>query len=246
MSNVIPHNWEVPKVFRDRLGSHAGRQRTMHHDGHILIILHDVPKPDDGDRTARLFWRKPDGAWKSTGSNATNIAALKAHVETYGHAEDAMEKRAAAATRATDWFELIHESAPLLRASRGIAAALQEARDYTKTDNQVIAMRDTAQDIERSLELIHGHAKSGLDYAIAKGTEDAARNSEHVLESGHRLNLIAATFLPISAIGALFSMQMEHGLEHTDAPWVFWGVAAFAFLLGLVVRSTMTKRKAAT
>lgn len=243
MSNVIPHNWEVPKIFRDRLGSHAGRPRTMHHDGHLLIILHDVPRPEASDRTGRLHWRKPDGTWKSTGSNATTIAALRAQVEEYGTAEDGLESRAAAAKRATDWFELIHESAPLLRASRGMAVALQEAREYAKTDSQIIALRDTAQDIERSLELIHGHAKSGLDYAIAKGTEDAAKNTEHVLESGHRLNLIAATFLPISAIGSLFGMQIEHGLEHNEAPWVFWGIATFAFVLGLVVRGSLPKPK---
>ena len=50
MSNVIPHNWDVPQVFRDRLGTHAGRQRTMHANGHLLIILHDVPKAEDPER----------------------------------------------------------------------------------------------------------------------------------------------------------------------------------------------------
>jgi Mg2+ and Co2+ transporter CorA len=246
MSNVIPHNWEVPKVFRDRLGSQAGRQRTMTADGHILIILHEAPKAEVADRTARLFWRKPDGTWKATGSNATTIAALKAHVEEYGRAEDAMEARAAAATRAADWFELIHDSAPLLRASRGMHAALQEAREHAKTDNQVIALRDAAQDIERTLELINTHAKSGLDFAIAKGTEEAAKNSEHVLQSGHRLNLIMATFLPITALGSLFGMQLEHGLEKEHAPYIFWGVAIAAFLLGLIVRGSLPKQKPTT
>jgi hypothetical protein len=241
MSNVIPHNWEVPTVFRDRLGAHAGRQRTMYADGHLLIILHDVPKAAVPERTARLFWRKPDGTWKSTGSGVTNIAALKAHVETYGIAADALEARAATANRAADWFGLLHESAPLLRAARGMSAALQEARELVKADSQVIALRDTGQDVERALELIHGHARSGLDYSIAKSVEDSAQSSKHVLESGHRLNLIAATFLPITALGALFSMQLEHGLEHWEAPWPFWIVAGVAFLLGLIVRASLPK-----
>ncbi|MBA2542769.1 MAG: hypothetical protein H0V17_24200 [Deltaproteobacteria bacterium] len=244
MSKVIPHNWEVPQVFRDRLGAHAGRQRTMHHEGHLLIILHEPPKAETTERAARIYWRKPDATWKATGSNATTIAALRALVEDYQAAEDAMEARSVAAKRSTDWFELIHDTAPLLRAARGMHAALQEAREHAKTDTQVIALRDTAQDIERTLELIHNHAKSGLDYAIAKSTEDAATNSEHVLESGHRLNLIAATFLPITALGSLFGMQLEHGLEHDNAPWVFWGVAIAAFALGLIVRGSLPKAKA--
>ncbi len=243
MSKVIPHNWEIPQVFRDRLGAHAGRQRTMHHEGHLLIILHEPPQAEVAERAARIYWRKPDGTWKATGSSSTNIGALRVLVEDYQKAEDAMEVRAAAAKRATDWFELIHDTAPLLRAARGMHAALQEAREHAKTDTAVISLRDTAQDIERTLELIHNHAKSGLDYAIAKGSEDAAKNSEHVLESGHRLNLIAATFLPITALGSLFGMQLANGLEHESSPWVFWGVAAAAFLLGLIVRASLPKQK---
>jgi Mg2+ and Co2+ transporter CorA len=241
MSKVIPHNWEVPKVFRDRLGTHAGRQRTMHADGHLLIILHEVPKPDVPERTARLYWRKPDGTWKSTGSGVATIAAMRAHIEEYATAVDAMEARAEVATRASEWFELLHESAPLLRATRGMSAALQEARDLVKGDTQLIAARDTGQDIERAVELIHGHARSGLDYSIAKGVEDNAINSKHVVESGHRLNLIAATFLPITALGSLFGMQLSHGLETWSSPWLFWGVALAAFLLGLIVRASLPK-----
>lgn len=202
-----------------------------------------MPRAEVTERNARLFWRKPDGTWKATGSGATNIAALRAHVEDYGKAEDEMEARAAAATKASDWFELIHDTAPLLRASRGMHAALQEARELAKTDTQIISLRDTAQDIERTLDLIHNHAKSGLDYAIAKGTEEAAKNSEHVIQSSHRLNLIAATFLPITALGSLFGMQLEHGLEKEHAPYVFWGVAIAAFLLGLIVRGSLPKAK---
>ena len=241
MSKVIPHNWDVPKVFRDRLGTHAGRQRTMHADGHLLVIIHEVPRAEDPERTARLYWRKPDGAWKSTGSSATNIAALRAHVEEYATAVDQLEARAAAAKRASDWFELLHDSAPLLRAARGLTAALQEARDLAKTDTQLIALRDTAQDVERAVELIHGHARSGLDFTIAKSVEDNADNSRHVLESGHRLNLIAATFLPITALGSLFSVSMTHGLERWNSPYTFWVFAAAAFLLGFIVRASLPK-----
>jgi hypothetical protein len=241
MSNVIPHNWDVPKVFRDRLGTHAGRQRTMHADGHLLIILHEVPKAEDPERSARLYWRKPDGGWKSTGSGATNIAALRAHVEEFTVAVDQLEARAAAAKRASDWFELLHDSAPLLRAARGMLAALQEARDLAKTDTQLIALRDTAQDVERAVELIHGHARSGLDFTIAKSVEDNAHNSRHVLESGHRLNLIAATFLPITALGTLLGVNLTHGLEHWNAPYAFWIFTGIAFLLGFIVRASLPK-----
>ena len=242
MSNVIPHNWEVPQVFRGRLGTHAGRQRVMHADGHLLLILHEAPgKAEATERGARLYWRKPDGTWKSTGSSVATIAALRAHVEELDAVADAMEVRANKASRAADWFALLHESAPLLRVVRGMSATLQEARDLAKTDRDLIALRDAAQEIERAIDLIHGHARAGLDFAIAKAAEDNATHTKHVQESGHRLNLIAATFLPITALGSLLGMNLVHGFEKWQAPWAFWAVAAAAFLLGIIVRASLPK-----
>lgn len=242
MSNVIPHNWDVPQVFRGRLGTHAGRQRVMSADGHLLLILHEVPgRKEATEREARLYWRKPDGTWRSTGSSATSIAALRAHVDEAAVAVDAMEARARTAKRASDWFALLHDSAPLLRVARGLSATLQEARDLAKTDRELISLRDTSQEIERDVDLIHSHARAGLDFAIAKAAEDSAASSQHVSEAGHRLNLIAATFLPISALGSLLGMNLLSGLETAYAPWAFWGVAGVAFVLGLAVRASLPK-----
>lgn len=244
MPSPIPHNWDVPKVFRDRFGTRAGRQRVMSADGHLLIVLHDVPTARDPERQARLHWRKPDGTWKSTGSGAATIGALRAQVEEFAVTIDALEARAEHASRANDWFEILHVAAPLLRTVTGQRAALQEARELAKSDRELIALRDQAQDNERAIELIHGHARAGLDYSIAKNAEDNAQSSKHVLESGHRLNLIAATFLPITALGALLGMNLEHGLEHWSSPYAFWIVAAAAFLLGLVIRGSLPSKPA--
>lgn len=244
MAHPIPHNWDVPQIFRDRFGTRAGRQRVMAADGHIMIVLHDLPNADDPDTVnARLYWRKPDGTWKSQGSSATNIAALRAHVETFVAAIDALEHKAAKATRAKDWFDIMHHAAPLHRMVRNQSATLAEARDLVKGDKELIAVRDTAQENERSIDLINHHARAGLDYSIAAAAEDNVKSTEHVVESQHRLNLIAATFLPITAISALLSMNLKHGLENYNAPYAFWAVAAGAFLLGLIVRWSLPSKK---
>jgi Mg2+ and Co2+ transporter CorA len=244
MASPIPHNWDVPQVFRDRFGTRAGRQRVMHADGHLLIVLHEIPDPKDPDTLeARVYWRKPDGTWKSQGSGATTIAALRAHVETFVAAIDALEHKAAKASRAKDWFEIMHASAPLHRMVRNQSATLAEARDLVKGDKELIAVRDTAQENERSIELINHHARAGLDYTIAANAEASAKGTEHVIESQHRLNLIAATFLPITAISALLGMNLDHGLTGFSGPYVFWAVAAGAFLLGLIVRASLPSKK---
>lgn len=243
MASPIPHNWDVPQIFRDRFGTRAGRQRVMATDGHLLIILHDLPNADDPDTlNARVFWRRPDGTWRSQGSSATTIAALRAHVEAFVTAIDALEAKAARAASAKDWFDIMHHAAPLHRMVRNQSATLAEARDLVKDDRELIAVRDTAQENERSIELINHHARAGLDYTIAANAEANVRSTEHVVASQHRLNLIAATFLPITAISALLSMNLRHGLEGYNAPYMFWIVAAGAFLLGLVVRASLPKK----
>jgi Mg2+ and Co2+ transporter CorA len=242
MSNPIPHNWDVPKIFRDRFGTRAGRQRVMNADGNLLVVLHDVPDPAEPDvRNARLFWRKPDGSWKSSGSGATNIAALRAHVEAYDAAADALEEKVDKAVKARDWFEVLRVSAPLLRSARNMSKTLQESRELAKDDKELIAVRDAAQEIERAVELIHAHARDGLDFTVARNAEENVESSRHVVESGHRLNLIAAMFLPITALGSLLGMNLVHGLETWQKPYAFWAVAIAAFLLGVMVRASLPK-----
>jgi Mg2+ and Co2+ transporter CorA len=244
MASPIPHNWDVPQIFRDRFGARAGRQRVMAADGHVLIVLHDLPDADDPDRLdAKVFWRKPDGTWKSQGSGATTIAALRTHVESFVTAIDGLEHKAAKAARAKDWFDIMHAAAPLHRMVRNQSATLAEARDLAKGDKELIAIRDTAQENERSMDLLVAHARAGLDYTIAANAEQNTKATEHVVESQHRLNLIAATFLPITAISALLSMNLKHGLEGYNAPYTFWMVAGGAFLLGLIVRASLPKAK---
>lgn len=242
MSNPIPHNWDVPQVFRDRFGTRAGRQRVMHTDGHLLIVLHEVPDPDEpGERSAKLFWRKPDGSWRSTGSGATNIAPLRAHVESFDAAAEKLEDKVERAAKARDWFEVLHATAPLMRTARNLSKTLQEARELAKADKELIALRDQAQEVERAAELIHGHARDGLDFTVARNAEDNAIATQHVIESSHRLNLITAMFLPITALGTVLGMNLVHGFETWHKPYTFWIVAGVAIVVGLVVRASLPR-----
>ena len=65
-NSLLPTIWTVPKNFRKRLGNKVGRQRTMHEDGHLLLVLHAPPGTCDAERIGRLFWRAPEGNWSST------------------------------------------------------------------------------------------------------------------------------------------------------------------------------------
>ena len=61
--SLLPLSWQVPDEFHRRLGDQPGRQRTMKADGHLLVILHAPPKPDETEREGRFFWRDANGQW---------------------------------------------------------------------------------------------------------------------------------------------------------------------------------------
>ena len=75
-------------------------------------------------------------------------------------------------------------------------------------------------------------ARNGLDYTIARQAEEQARNSEQLVASGYRLNLIVAIFLPLTALGSAFGMNLNSGLEAIRTPLLFWGVLVFGLVLG--------------
>ncbi len=242
MSSPIPHNWQVPQVFRDRMGAHAGRQRCMTADGHVLIVLHDVPDPGRRQRRdATLFWRAPDGKWSCSAGGPQTIAPLQQHVQAFLDAATHHEQLLEQAVTADDWYALVHATVPLARATANMRDALQEARDAAKLDKALITVRDLAIDAARAFELIHVHAKEGLDYTSAKRAEEQSKNAEHMLVSAHRLNLIAAVFLPVTAFATLFGMNLRSGLEGVGDPWAFWVLVAVSLLCGLIIKSSLPR-----
>ena len=242
MTSPIPHTWQVPEAFRERMGNQAGRQRCRTHAGHLLVILHELPDPDAPQhRDARLYWRTPDGTWNSSSGGPPGIATLRAHVETFVEAAARLEATGDQAQSADHWFGLVHDAGPLLRSARNLHRTLQEARDAAKDDRALISVRDLAGDAERSFELTHAHAQEGLEYTIARRAEEQSRDAQHMLEAAHRLNMIAAVFLPVTAVATLLGMNLRHGLEDWPAPWTFWITLGLCFMFGLWIKNSMPR-----
>ncbi len=94
---LLPSDWSVPNVFRERLGDRAGRQRLMQADGHVLLVLHAPPGADEAGRRGRFYWRDPGGAWKGapraerTSSLTEHLAEYRAMMESLEHREEAAQ-----------------------------------------------------------------------------------------------------------------------------------------------------------
>jgi hypothetical protein len=247
MSAVLPKTWKVPDTFHARLGEQAGHQRTMAADDHLLLILHKAPEPGNPERVPVLYWRDPSGTWKSTGGGA-GMAELKGHLDAFGAVIDKLEARMEQPPSAENYFDILQHTGPLLRTVRNMHVALQQAREAMPDDRGIIVARDRAGELERAVELLHADAKNGMEYMVAKTTEEQAKNSEQLLVAGHRLNMLIAIFLPLTALGSAFGMNMRHGLEGITSPLLFWATLVAGLFLGfavkglLVLPSRQTKR----
>ena len=146
--SLIPKTWNIPQVLRNRLGSEVGRQRAMVAEGHILLILHLPPKPNDDGREGRFIWRSPDGNWVSNdlGSGPDTV---KRHLDQYEKLILEFDEMEEAAGNATQNFSVLEGLAPLQRAARHLHQVLQEARKELPEATEIINFRDHAYNIER-------------------------------------------------------------------------------------------------
>jgi hypothetical protein len=233
MHPIIPSRWQVPPVFLQRLGEKSGRQRLMTQDGHLLLVLHKIPKVEEEEREPILFWRSPDGAWQSTESGA-GLGDFKEHIASFDKAADQLDRLLRSNATPETYFRVLQQVTPLMRAAKHLTGVLQQAREVAAADRNILLARDEAVEIERHLELLHAEALHGLQFMVASRAEQQARQGEQLVASSHRLNLLVALCLPATAFASVLGMNVRHGLED-QATWVFWIVLSVAVLIGIVI-----------
>jgi len=237
----LPPSWNVPQIFRDRLGEQAGRQRAMEADGHLLLVLRQPPTRQLQEREDRIFWRNPDDAWQTT-CVAQSVRSLSDQLEDYQRLVDKLESDEDEAQKADEYKSLIEYSGRLARSARHLHAALQEARELLPDVRELIVHRDRAYAVERAAELVHTDLQNGLQWAIARRSEEYAESAERIAKSGHRLNLMVATFLPLATLAGVFGMNVASGLEETRAiagvsPFIL--LTAAGIIAGLLLRQVV-------
>lgn len=238
--DILPASWDVPQVFRERLGEQVGRQRTMVAEGHLLAILHEPPEVGDRTRKGRIFWRKPDGTWSSD-KLGEGSQSLRKHLTEYAGRLDEIESAVSHAGLAQEFFGVLRRLGPLRRAIDNLSATLQQAREAVPDDREIIVFRDQGLELKRTAELFYQDAKNGLDFSIASRAEQQARASHHAATSAHRLNLLAAFFFPIATLSAIFGMNLRHGVDEIvpsdPLPLPFLLVLGIGFLGGFLLTS---------
>lgn len=231
--SFIPKSWDLPESILKRLGDAAGRQRMMDEDGHLLLILHQAPEPEDAEvRKPALFWCPPSGEWKSS-PEAGGLAALDAHVETYRRNILAQDAAVEAATTPRQYFDVMKHVNPLHRSTRNLMAVMQEAREVRPEERRLINFRDRAAELDRVIDLVANDAKSGMDFALAENTEEQSRFAHEANIEARRLNRLVSFFLPLATLVAVFGMSPP--VEVLKMPG-FWLVILAGILAGLFIQ----------
>ena len=214
----------------------------MQAEGHLLLVLHGPPGPDDDHRDARFFWRDAAGNWKATGVSGAGSQAVKNHLNEFADRLDKLEARFQAAQLAQEYFLLLQAIAPIHRTVRNAHAALQNARELLPNDREIISLRDRAGELEREAELLHTDTKNGMDYTVARRSEELAGRSYDMAVSAHRLNLLAALFFPIATASSIFGMNLRHGLDQDNID-IFFMVLTISLIIGGILMILINRKK---
>ncbi len=213
----------------------------MAHEGHLLLILHEVPEPGVPERQGVVFWRAPSGKW-STNVRGNGLTELRALVTRYIDRVDALESAFAAANSVERLFPVLRAATPIERSCRLMHGVLQAAREAQRKDRDIINIRDLAGEVVRAAELLNTEARTALEFDIAESAEAQAKANRALAEAGQRLNLLAAVFLPLTALASAFGMNLPSGLENVASPMLFWFVLIVGITVGMLVRGGLNRR----
>jgi hypothetical protein len=238
---IIPPTWNLPSNIRTRLGQTTyGRQRAIVEDGHVLLVLHKPPGPDDKKRDGQLFWRSPAGEWQFN-RGGSGQGGLKRHVQSYEELESKLVTAYEEAADTTSLFHILEALTPLVRAARNMHQALQATREAVGDDAFVIEIRDLAYEIDRNLDLLLEDVRNAIQYRNSREAEEQAALGRQALQASHRLNILAALFFPLTAVASLFGMNLAHGMNERR-PEIFWLICIVSVSLGFAMKGWVLGR----
>lgn len=236
----LPKTWGLPEAIIRRLGDQPGRQRLMDEEGHLLLILHRPPRPeDDAVRSSVFFWRNPEGLWKSA-PEPGGLSALQDHLGAFRAAVLELDEQVDSAQEPMGYFEVMRAINPLLRSSRNLLAVMEEARRARSDERRLILFRDEAVEIERGAELLANDAKAGMEFTLAESGQRQAEEAFRAANEARRLNHLVAFFFPLATLVAIFGMN-EPGEVYRQSG--FWMIILVGIGFGLLTRKFMGGRR---
>ena len=229
---LVPANWKLPDALRVRLGRSVGSQRVMQHEGHLLLISHAVPLPDDDDRKGILFWRDDTGEWRASNGDPGN-GAIEILLDKYEKRIREFELDETSAKNADDYLRVLEGLAPIARSAKHLSKNLQDARKALPDATELIDLRDRAYDQARTAELNYQYTRDEMDVAVVRRAEAQAATSDRMAATAHRLNVMAAFFFPLATLSSIFGTTLTDNWSWSDSPLPFALMLGVGLLFGI-------------
>lgn len=242
---LIPHNWRLPDYFRGRLGTSVGRQRAMHLEGQLLLVIHHLPLGDNRSRRGQLFWRDEQAKWLSSDGLPGN-ASIEKLIHQYQQALEDFDKRSNQVGSAQHYLELLENLGPIVRTARGFYETLQQAREFLPDAKEIIDWRDKMEEITLEFDQLYADLKTAMDVALIRHSEQHAEISRRVEQSAHRLNVLAALFFPLATLGSVLGTTLTEGWNWSRSGLPFALFLLFGAFCGVLLAGFVTRPKAAT
>ena len=169
--------------------------------------------------------------------------ALGLHLDRYAKRIDQYEHQETAATHADDYLHLLEGLAPLVRSSRNLLEALEEARKSLPDERSLIDHRDRAYDLSRQAELLYEDAKNSMDVAVIRRADQQANATHRMTVASHRLNMLAAMFFPFATLGAIFGTTLTDNWSWSSSILPFVCFLLSGLLFGLVLALFITRHE---
>ena len=232
-SPLIPATWQLPESIRRRLGSKVGMQRVIYEEENLVIVAHDVPAPTERVRRGILIWRKPDGTWSSSNGELGNIAIEKL-LQKYDQAITKFESAEARANKADAYLKIVEALAPVSRSLQNFSNVMKEARKQVPDATELIDLRDRAYELARSAQLNYQMTRDEMDVAMIVRGEEHSRIADRMAQASHRLNMMAAFFLPLATISGVFGTTLTDNWSWSSSVVPFLLMITLGLLAGFV------------
>ena len=114
--------------------------------------------------------------------------------------------------------------------------ALHKALELTGDEEQQQELQiicDLASEVVRSTALLQVDVQNSIQFNMVQQQEMQARYTQSQSNAAHRLNVLAAIFLPVATISSVFGMNLPSGLESSQ--FMFWITFVLSMFLGGVI-----------
>ena len=243
--NHPPRIWQIPICLRRRLSNRVGRQRAIAAKDHLVMVLHRVPDRRQPRQPGVYFWRSPEGVWSHSEQGA-GFAALSQLVQDYEDKVVELESVHEHGKDATDWFEVLDAIGAIVRPARNLHEALSHAHELSSSPDhraELQVLCDQTSEIEHAAEQLQTDVQNSIQYMMARQSERQADFVREQSRAAHRLNILAAIFLPTATLSSIFGMNLQSGLEEWS-PFLFWLVMSAGLALGVMIGIVVMRVKA--